>query len=307
LSDYTLQIVNDFLAYIEKERNYSLHTVQAYRTDLLLFIKFCDQYSGRDIDDFNTIDKLLIRHFLGSEFEKGLTSKTIARRLASVKSLFKYLLRAEIVRDNPSIHVKTPKTLKSLPAYLDVKVIDRLMSIPPENTFYGVRDRAILELFYSTGIRLSELAQLNTGDFNPEKNLLKIIGKGGKERLTPFGIHAKISIENFLNMRGICLQSTPGNTPLFVTTKNKRLSKYTIQQSVRKYIRMVAEGQGLGPHTLRHTFATHMMDRGADIRAVKDILGHSSLSSTQIYTHVQPERMKRIHQQAHPHGSTSSK
>lgn len=307
MSNYMTEIVEDFLAYLEKERGYSHYTIQSYRRDLIRFIAFCDQYYGQHVEDMNQIDKLTIRHFLGNEFEKGLSGKTVARRLASIKSMYKYLIRAEIVRDNPSAYVKTPKTEKLLPTYLNEKTVERLMDIPPKNTFIGARDSAILELLYSTGIRLGELVQLNIGDIDFQKKIVKVMGKGGKERLTPFGKRAKISIENFLNMREICLQSIPPETPLFITSKNKRLSRDTIQRNVRKYVKMVAEGTGLGPHILRHTFATHLLDRGADIRAVQELLGHSSLSSTQIYTHVQPEKMKRIHQQAHPHGQRSAK
>lgn len=307
MSNYMTEIVEDFLAYLEKERGYSHYTIQSYRRDLIRFIAFCDQYYGQHVEDMNQIYKLTIRHFLGNEFEKGLSGKTVARRLASIKSMYKYLIRAEIVRDNPSAYVKTPKTEKLLPTYLNEKTVERLMDIPPKNTFIGARDSAILELLYSTGIRLGELVQLNIGDIDFQKKIVKVMGKGGKERLTPFGKRAKISIENFLNMREICLQSIPPETPLFITSKNKRLSRDTIQRNVRKYVKMVAEGTGLGPHILRHTFATHLLDRGADIRAVQELLGHSSLSSTQIYTHVQPEKMKRIHQQAHPHGQRSAK
>ncbi len=301
------EFVDDYLAYLEKERGYSLYTIQSYRNDLTKFIDFCDQYFGEHLKDIVRIDKLTIRHFLGNEFEKGLSSKTVARRLATIKSMYKYLMRAEVVKDNPSAYVKTPKTEKKLPIYLDIKTVEKLMEYPSDKTFYGIRDRAILELLYSTGIRLGELVQLNISDIQFDKNLLKVMGKGGKERLTPFGNRAKISIENFLNMREICLQSIPDNTPVFVTTNNKRLSRDTIQKNIRRYVRQFAEGTGLGPHILRHSFATHLMDRGADIRTVQELLGHSSLSSTQIYTHVQPEKMRRIHQQAHPHGQRSDK
>ena len=198
--------------------------------------------------------------------------------------------------------MKTPKVSKSLPNFVDQKVIERLMESPDDSTPMGLRDRSILELFYSTGIRLNELIQLDVGHVDIVNQLIKVKGKGDKERLIPFGNRAKFWIENYLNNRGLSFNSAPSNTPLFVNAKDQRVPTSTIQRRMRNYIKFVAEGNRLGPHILRHSFATHLMDNGADIRAVKDLLGHSSLSSTQVYTHIQPEKMKKVYKQAHPHG-----
>ena len=299
-------IMDEFYDYLKKERAFSSHTIDAYRNDLDRFILSFP----KTLSDLNQIDKDMIYNFLSEEFDKNYKSKTIARRLASIKSLFKYLIRSEQISQNPSINIKTPKVEKKLPNFVDIKVIDKLMEKPDLSTYKGVRDRAIIELFYSTGIRLSELANLdlssiiidsnkNTGE---ENYMVKVLGKGEKERIIPFGKEAKYWIDKYLNTRGFSINSGLGNLPLFANSKEKPVAYSTIKRRIRNYIKLVSEGEGLGPHILRHSFATHMIDRGADIRSVQELLGHSSLSSTQIYTHIKPERMKKVHANAHPHG-----
>ncbi len=290
--------LTNFYRFLEKERGYSPHTVKAYQNDLTRFVKFLPS----SISGFDQVNRQAIRGFLASEFDNGLTGKTVARRLASIKSFFNYLVRIEQIRHNPAIHVKTPKISQSLPNFVDQKVIGRLMESPDDSTAVGLRDRAILELFYSTGIRLSELIHLDVGNVDVSNQLIKVRGKGDKERLIPFGNRAKFWVENYLKNRGLSFNSAPSHTPLFVNAKEKRVPTSTVQRRIRNYIKFVAEGNRLGPHILRHSFATHLMDNGADIRAVKDLLGHSSLSSTQVYTHIQPEKMKKVYKQAHPHG-----
>ena len=239
---------------------------------------------------------------MADEYDNGYISKTVARRLATLKSFFKYLVKVELIEDNISIHVHSPKVPKKLPNFVDKNLIDMLMESPPLDTCIGVRDRAVLELFYSTGIRLSELVNINIGDFYINKKLVRVIGKGNKERMIPYGNSAIKAIENYLNMRNLSFKPIFANLPLFANKSEKRISKRTIQRRMNNYIKLVADGKRVGPHLLRHTFATHLLDNGADIRAVKDLLGHSSLSSTQIYTHVSIEKLKKDYTQAHPHG-----
>jgi len=298
--DSLKKVMLEFLSYLEKERGFSNHTIKAYQTDLKRFILFLTQ--EENISNFKAVTRHTIRNYLGTEFDQGFSSKTVARRLASIKSLFKYLMRSEQISDNPAIHVKSPKTSKTLPNFIDEKVIDTLMESPDVSTSKGMRDRAILEFFYSTGIRLSELIALDIDSIDPQNQLAKVHGKGDKERLIPFGNRAKFWVENYLKNRALSFNSAPNHTPLFTNAKEKRVPKSTVQRRIRNYIKLVAEGERLGPHILRHSFATHLMDRGADIRAVKDLLGHNSLSSTQVYTHIKPEKMKKIYKQAHPHG-----
>ena len=288
-----------FLKFLSKEKNFSLHTIKAYQYDIQKFIEFLSEKPVR----VQQATKSDIRDFLSNQYDLGLTKKTVARRLASIKSFYKYLINIEFIDKNPSLFLQSPKLSKELPNFIDEKIIDDLMNQPDIDTLKGLRDRAIMELFYSTGMRLSELINLDIGSINTKDHLIKVVGKGNKDRLIPFGKRAKFCIENYLKKRALALKSSFEGTPLFVNSKNQRVPKRTIQRRVSNYIKLVAKGKRLGPHILRHSFATHLMNKGADIRAVGDLLGHSNLSSTQIYTHVKPERMREIYKQSHPHGA----
>jgi tyrosine recombinase XerC len=296
------ETLKEFLNYIQFERGYSAHTVTAYQHDLEKFLNFIYKYDSILLKDFGKIDRQAIRHFLGKEYEEGNSAKTVARRLASIKSLFNYLVQAEVICDNPAIHIKTPKVEKKIPTFVQENKIEDLMKMPDAVTLIGKRDRAILELFYATGIRLNELAGLNIGSVNPQEKLLRVLGKGNKERIVPFGKPAKNALESYLKKRGKSWAS-PQQTPLFTGRGEKRIAVRTIQQRVNIYLKAVLGGKtGASPHTLRHTFGTHLLENDADIRSIQELLGHSSISSTQIYTKVNPKKMKDIYTDAHPHG-----
>ena len=296
------ETLKEFLNYIQFERGYSAHTVTAYQHDLEKFMNFIYKYDSILLKDFGKIDRQAIRHFLGKEYEEGNSAKTVARRLASIKSLFNYLVQAEVICDNPAIHIKTPKVEKKIPTFVQENKIEELMKMPDAVTLIGKRDRAILELFYATGIRLNELAGLNIGSVNPQEKLLRVLGKGNKERIVPFGKPSKNALESYLNKRGKSWAS-PQETPLFTGRGEKRIAVRTIQQRVNIYLKAVLGGRtGASPHTLRHTFGTHLLENDADIRSIQELLGHSSISSTQIYTKVNPKKMKDIYTDAHPHG-----
>ena len=300
MADLLIDSIESFMLTLEKERNFSLHTIKAYKNDLNRFNYFLNNtLSRKKLAKINRND---IRKFLAEEYDNGYSSKTVARRLATIKSYFKYLVKTELIQENISIHINSPKVPKKLPNFVDKNLIDTLMKTPSLDTHIGIRDRAVLELFYSTGMRLSELVNMNIGDFEINKKLIRVIGKGNKERMIPYGRTAESAIKNYLKIRNLSLKPAFANKPLFVNSSKKRISKRTIQRRMNNYIKLVADGKRIGPHLLRHTFATHLLDNGADIRAVKDLLGHSSLSSTQIYTHVSIEKLKKDYTQAHPHG-----
>ena len=294
---YSIEI-SAFFMFLNDEKGFSDHTIKSYKNDINKFLNFLLE---RKIE-LKEVSKIEIRDFLADQYDLGLSKKTIARRLASIKSLFKFLFNSSFVTKNPTLFLSTPKMSKKLPDFIDEKMINELMNQPDLGSEKGLRDKAVLELFYSTGMRLSELISLNISSVDDKNNLIRVTGKGSKERLIPFGKRAKFSIEKYLKKRALNWNSLNKEIPLFVNNKNERVPRRTIQRRISNYIKMIASGKRLGPHTLRHTFATHLMDRGADIRAVGDLLGHSSLSSTQVYTHVKPERMKQVYKQSHPRG-----
>ncbi len=298
---------SNFLLFLAKERNYAPNTIKSYQRDLSRFSDFIVNYFGSTQHEIKQIDKLTIRHFLGAEFEAGYTGRTVARRLATLKSFFKFLLNNGEVQTNPTLMIKTPRIPKPLPNIIPERSIGELLAIPQTGDLKGLMDRALLELFYSTGMRLSELVNLDLGALDFDQQTVRVTGKGDKQRIIPFGHQAKKSLEQYLREKGINIRYAPRNMAVFTNTKGNRISVRTVQRRVNNYLKLLVDGSHLGPHTLRHSFATHLLDRGADIRSVKDLLGHSSLSTTQIYTHIQPEKMKQIHQQAHPHGGRSVK
>jgi integrase/recombinase XerC len=294
------KIVRSYLEYLEIERNYSAHTILSYETDLLRLIQFLHR---EGIDSFKNVRKESLREFIGLLLDEGFSQRSIARKIASMRSFFKYLRRQKIIDGNPALVLITPKVGKRLPSFLDEESVEQLLSSPDRTTPNGKRDRAILELFYSSGIRLSELIGLNLSDLRQEEGLMKVRGKGRKERIVPVGRKALVAISDYLNEKGG--QSAKGNVkidehPLFTMSEGRRMYPQAVGRMVRKYIGHVSEIEKKSPHVLRHSFATHMLNHGADLRAVKELLGHESLSTTQIYTHVSSARMKKVYDEAHP-------
>ena len=293
--------VNGFLEYLEKERSYSPHTIKAYETDLIQFSQFVKEYSGTGFFNVSSVDKKTVQHFVGSLTEKGLSPKSTGRKLASIKSFFRYLLKYAHVESNPASAVKAPKQHATLPKFLQKEVLEQILSHSDKDDWQLKRDKTILELLYSTGIRLSELVAIDLGDIQIDQKTVKVFGKGGKERIVPFGGKAAEALGFYLKERNIHLQKDLDDNPLFISKQGLRISPRTVQSRLKKLFDSVAAGSGFTPHLMRHTFATHLLDHGADIRAVKELLGHASLSSTQIYTHLETKKMKKIFEQAHPH------
>ena len=305
-------IKTQFLSYLKSERGFSGHTLESYSNDIGVFIDYCSTIFSGYIIDLDLIDTNTIRRFIGNEMEKVYTtkkekrsygSKTIARRLAAIKSLFNYLYNFEKIKDNPAMHLRTPKTDKNLPVIVRENDIVSLMEEPIKNPITneieGERDQAILEMLYATGLRLSELLSINICDIDRKSKLVKVMGKGGKERIVPIGKVALNSIESYLKKLGKSIRSSYED-PLFVNKKGKRLPKRTLQRRIKKYLEVTMGGGSV--HTLRHTFATHLVNSGADILTVKELLGHNSLSSTQHYTRLNLEKIKKVYQEKHPHG-----
>jgi integrase/recombinase XerC len=295
--------VTEFLTHLEKEKGQSPHTVKAYGRDLEAFTEFCDRhYGGRW--RWDGVDRLGMRGFLGELQRKGLSKRSAARSLSAVRTFYRYLQVHHGVANAAARAAKVPKIDKRLPTYLDREHTERLFEWA-EGRAAGdelgpTRDLAMLELFYSTGIRLSELSGMNLEDMDLLSDQAKVRGKGRKERIVPLGSRAVLALRRYLNLREELVSRVGGDRrAVFVTRRGKRMAPRAVQRAVHAMFDAVG-GDGLRVHSLRHTFATHMLDAGADLRAVQELLGHASLSTTQVYTHTSVERLKKVYQQAHP-------
>ncbi len=294
--------VTEYLAHLEKERDVSPHTVKAYGRDLEAFTEFCDRHYGQW--DWRTVDRLGLRGFLGELQRKGLARRSAARALSAVRSLYRYLQEHHGVPNSIARAAKVPKLEKRLPTYMNQQQTDRLFewaeSRAGGDEFGPTRDLAILELFYSTGVRLSELCGMNLEDLDLLADQVKVRGKGRKERIVPVGSRAVLALRRYLNLREpVVARPATDRRAVFVSRRGKRIAPRGIQRIVHGMLDSIG-GNDLRVHSLRHTFATHMLDAGADLRAVQELLGHASLSTTQIYTHTSVERLKKVYNQAHP-------
>jgi integrase/recombinase XerC len=298
--------IADFLRHLAKERDVSPNTVVAYRRDLRELVRFLGAYyGGAAAWSWQGVDRLTIRGFLGHLTRRGLGKRSIGRALSAVRSFYRYLHRNELVDANPARATGSPKVERYLPGYLDRAQIDLVLAAAEarawEGKFTDVRNLAIIELFYSTGMRLSELAGLNGPDLDLVSQQAKVRGKGRKERIVPVGDHAQLALRNYESKRDELLRTIGGDrSAFFLNNRGKRISTRGIQLAVTAFLREIDESAGLSVHSLRHTFATHLLDAGADLRAVQELLGHASISTTQIYTHTSVERLKQVYQKAHP-------
>ncbi|HKI94225.1 MAG TPA: tyrosine recombinase XerC [Gemmatimonadales bacterium] len=300
--------VAEFLLFLEKERNDSPHTVRAYRRDLLKFQAFADEYfAGADRWSWETVDRLALRSFMGALQRTGLAKRSVARAVSVLRTFYRFLGLRHGVTANPAKSVRLPKVEKRLPAVIDRATIDQLFELATRDaehgTYRGRRDLAILEVFYGTGMRLAELAGLNVHDVDLLSDQVKVRGKGRKERILPLGSYAQRALRRYEKAREELLASLSGRKgdrrALFLGRTGRRLSSRGIQKVVHRFLDLLG-GEGLKVHSLRHSFATHLLDAGADLRAVQELLGHSSLSTTQVYTHTSVERLKKVYQEAHP-------
>jgi integrase/recombinase XerC len=297
-----------FRRYLAKERNDSPHTVKAYMRDLAELEVFCDRYyGGAGRWDWRSVDRLALRSFMGELTRRGLAKRSVARALSVTRSFYRFLGQRYGLEENPAKGLRLPRLERRLPQVLDRSQIDAMFQYAEalaENGGFGpVRDLTMLELFYSTGMRLSEVAGLDLRDVDVISQQAKVRGKGRKERLLPFGRHASAALRRYLPERERLIGRTSGPTDgqaLFVSRRGRRLSPRGVQRATARFLRTVGEGTGYRVHTLRHSFATHLLDAGADLRAVQELLGHASLSTTQVYTHTSVARLKKVYRDAHP-------
>jgi integrase/recombinase XerC len=296
-------LVEEFLTHIEKEKQQSPHTVSAYRRDLEAFVEFLNRYYGGQWS-WQSVDRLGIRGFLGEMERRGLAKRSTARALSAVRTFYKFLAIHHGVLTSVAKAARSPRLPKRLPTYLDTDQTTSIFALAEarasEDEFLAVRDLAMLELFYSTGMRLSELTGLNLDDVDLLADQAKVRGKGRKERIVPVGRRAVLALRRYLRHREAVVGATGGDRrAIFVGQRGKRLAVRSVQKAMHGLFDRIAV-DGMHVHSLRHTFATHMLDAGADLRAVQELLGHASLSTTQIYTHTSVDRLRKVYEAAHP-------
>lgn len=281
--------VQKFLRYLEAERNASAHTLYNYRIDLKDFLSFLQ---GRSVQE---VDPTQIRLYLTRLKEKNLSRRTIARKLSCLRSFFRHLYRDGVIGSNPTVGTLTPKQEKRLPLFLNEPEVDRLLDFKFGEEWTALRDRALLETLYSSGMRVGELVGLESSSVDFFSGFAKLRGKGKKERMAPMTAAALRTIRNYLNKRPFSSQKA-----LFLSKRGTRLTTRSVARILEKYVRLASIQKKISPHVIRHSFATHLLDRGADLRAVQELLGHANLSTTQVYTHVTMERLKEAYDKAHP-------
>jgi len=323
-------VIEQFLNYLKYEKRFSEHTAKCYGADLVQFGGFLSamhQVDGSPDDGLSLdhghgavatavatrteqkVDRLLLsadvndaRSYLSHLNDKAYSKATIARKLATLRSFYKFLVKTNRCSTNPLVTVRTPKQEKKLPRFLEYEEVKRLLETPPVDTWLGARDRAILETLYSTGIRVSELVALNMDDIDFLGEVIHIRGKGKKERIAPISSSALQSIQHYMEFRNKRAQSNSNfsSKVLFVNKHGQRLSTRSVRRKMDKYLKMAGLDPAISPHTLRHSFATHMLNNGADLRSVQELLGHQSLSTTQVYTHLTTKKLKEVYDGAHP-------
>lgn len=289
------QTIDDFLQYLEQEKRMSPHTVNNYQRDLKYLMLFCEQ---TDLIVWQAIKSNHIRQFISQLHRQGLASRSIQRQLSAIRSFYRFLIREGLADSNPAQAVQAPKGEKRLPPTLDVDQMAGLLDGTMQNTLIGCRDRAMMELFYSSGLRLAELAGLNLRDIDFGDQLVHVLGKGNKQRIVPFGSKAVQTLQNWLSMRdALGFLEQPA---LFITQQGGRLGVRAIQKRVSYWGKKQGISDKVHPHRLRHAFASHMLEASGDLRAVQELLGHADISTTQIYTHVDFQHLAKVYDDAHP-------
>ncbi|WP_409028901.1 tyrosine recombinase XerC [Gracilimonas sediminicola] len=302
-------LIEKYLKYLSVERNASEHTIASYQNDLNSFLEFTAHVNEQTNEqvDISSITRLNIRLWLGDLSEKGLAKTSIARKVAALRSFFKYCFKRGHIDKNPAHLLVVPKKEQTLPKTATVEDISRMMDNVNTDTISGLQDRAILELFYGTGMRLSELTGLNITDIDLKQRQVTVHGKGNKQRIIPLGNTVASILKQFIKRRPELYgerTDSDAKKALFLAASGQRIYDRAVQSMVENYLKQTSEVTQKSPHVLRHSFATHMLDNGADIRIIKEFLGHANLAATQVYTHTSMERLKNVYEQAHPRAKT---
>jgi integrase/recombinase XerC len=294
--------IKDYSDYLEERKNFSYNTVNAYLKDLNNLLSYINKDSK--INNFSSIDYHLIRKYVVFLKQKKYSDRTIARKISSLRVFFKYLVQQELIDSNPAEYVQIPKLKKKLPDFLFYEEIIKLINSFKDNNPATKRDQAIIELLYGTGMRVTELSDLNICDINLEDDTIKLLGKGSKERIVPFSMPVKTAIKKYIEKRGQIpkknYRQLMSNKALFINNIGKRLSARSIRRIINKYIQIACLNKKISPHVFRHTFATHLLNGGADLRSVQELLGHESLSTTQIYTHITKDNLIKTYKRSIP-------
>ena len=298
------KLIEQFLEHLRYERNVSAHTLRNYSSDLEQFTHFLAPDRKTKLPDVAEIDHLTIREWMASLHSDQKKKSSIARKLAALRTFFQFLVREGVLELNPAKLVSTPKLEKKLPNHLSIEEAIRFIESPDVETELGKRDRAMLELMYATGVRVAELTTLNVADVDFQNQLIRVTGKRRKQRIVPFGDPAGEAIRNYLGVREKFLFNAPvskrDEAALFLNYQGTRITTRSVGRMVEKYIRICAGMHNISPHALRHSFATHLLDSGADLRDIQELLGHARLSTTQVYTHVSMEKLIEVYDKAHP-------
>lgn len=291
------KVIDSFITYLEVEKSYSFYTIKNYQEDLKSFMAFL---SKENIDHLKDIDFRVIRLYLKTLYDKNYAKKTISRHISSLRSFYKYLLKEGKTKSNPMILITNPKQDKLLPSFLYYNELEKLLKLPNQKEPIGQRDALALEMLYSTGIRVSELVSIKVNDIHSFDNKIRIIGKGNKERFVLFGGVCRKLLDLYINDGRNKILKGNQNQYLFLNDNGNKISTRGIEYIVDKVVKLSGLQTHISPHTLRHTFATHMLNEGADLKSVQELLGHENLSSTQIYTHVSNERLRSVYLNSHP-------
>lgn len=291
------ELIERFLDYLSVERGLAKNTIFSYRRDLN---KFADYLNKNNIGDAKDVTKKTIMDFMLAQRDAGLSTNSVSRNLVAIKTFFRFLVGEDILKDDITQVIDSPKIWRHIPEVLSLDEVDKLLTKPDLRTWVGIRDRAGLELMYATGMRVSEIVNLNINDVNLDAGFVKCMGKGSRERIVPIGRKAYRAVERYLkNVRQKLIRSSD-EKGLLITRLGKKMSRQMFWKIIKKYTRLARIKKEIKPHTLRHSFATHLLERGADLRIVQEMLGHVNISTTQIYTHINKERLKAIHHKYHP-------